>query len=168
MERVNRCGEKSGGVRGKAMHWYGLAALALIAASLAAVTGAMRAGAASCVWQGDDITAPRSFTDVDNWSCGAVPGSADNVVFDGTATGTTVIIDGPASGLTFANWDQQSSFTGAIYFQTTRAITIAASGNFNIDGGTFDSRASQAIPGGGTSVVGGTITIPATGTTALA
>ncbi len=111
------------------------------------------ARAATCTWQSSSGANWNAATS--NWSCGAFPGSGDDVVFSSSGTGTCTIntsisvnsmslnsgagtvIQSSSGTITIAGSYSQSAgtFTGAS--SGTPAITVK--GNFSVSGGSFTS-----------------------------
>ncbi len=136
---------------------------ALGVAMTAALAGG-RASAANCVWQGSGSGTGANFSLGTNWSCGAQPGSGDDVFFDVTVMGganTACSFDAAVSvnSMTF-----QHGYTATATVGGTATTVVAG---WTMASGTFTGGAGNITIGGGLSVTGGTFTA-SSGTTAVA
>lgn len=141
----------------------------LLAFGVAWLTSGL-AAAATCTWTSS--SAANWTASTANWSCGALPGSADDVVFSSSGTGTCTIassvsvnsislssgagtvIQSNGVTVTIAGAFTQSAgtFTGA----GSGASPISIGTNFSLSGGTFTSTSWRLLVSGGFSITGGT------------
>lgn len=108
---------------------------------------------AQVTWDGGGTT--NDWTDQDNWSGNTVPGSADDVIFDGTSTKNCNF----DTDIQVNNFSINSGYTGTIDALATLPIIL---GNFSQAAGTFISTSDIASGGltigGNISLTGGTFT----------
>jgi len=117
-----------------------LTCLVLLAAAGYAQRGAARAPATTCTWDG----ATGNFNDPTHWSCGMVPGAADDVVINNG--GVTVTANATINNLNLGG----GLLTGGA------GTTLTANGSVSTwTGGTMS--------GGGTTAIGGTLRLLGSG-----
>lgn len=104
---------------------------------------------AQCTWQGDDVNNPTSWNDPDNWSCGHVPTSSDDVVIPPLPgiNPSYPIVD--VTG-TIQSLDVQE---GTVQFTGGHDLTVTGALNVE-DGGTIDinSGGSKLVVSGANSM----------------
>ena len=118
------------------------------------------ARAATCVWTAGGTASFSASTS--NWSCGAIPGSGDDVYFcngagscpAGTGGTANCTIDGT---VTVNSLSINSTYSGTVT-QSAGAITINVNGAFAQGGGTFTGGSNPIILGTNFSLTGGTFT----------
>jgi outer membrane protein assembly factor BamB len=109
------------------------------------------ADAATCTWKAGSAANFNASTA--NWSCAAIPGAADDVVFSSTGTGTCTI----TADISINSWTMN---TGAGTVNQTTAVIVTA-GNFAVSAGTFVGSglgASKILVGGDFVLTGGSFT----------
>jgi len=94
-------------------------------------------------WTG---TISSSWNNPGNWNPSGVPGSSDDVVFDGTSTaGCSIDISPTVKSVTI-----QSGYTGTVSLGSN---TLTINGDFTISGGTFDAGNGKVKFADGTSTI---------------
>ncbi len=132
------------------------------------------AHAASCVWQGG--TGSWTAVNTASWSCGAVPTSADDVVFNGTSGGGTVTVNFGGTvtvksltmGAFTGTWDNSVNNNNfAIVGTTSTAFSVSGTGTRTIRLGS----ATYTMSGNNSGVSASTLTnltfVPGTSTLAF-
>ncbi len=109
-----------------------------------------RAEAATCTWQTGSAANFNASTA--NWSCGAIPGSADDVVFSSSGTGTCSL-----AANTTVNSVTMNTGAGTFNQSSSQLITNA---NLTINAGTFtgSTASSKIVVGGDFVQTGGSFT----------
>jgi len=112
------------------------------------------AEAATCTWTGGTGTWNNSNTA--SWSCGAVPGTGDAVVFDGTSGGGTVTVDSPnGAGSVTVQSITMGAFTGTLDFaandnNVALSVSFSCSGvgarTLNLGDGTWTLTTTNITP----------------------
>ena len=110
-----------------------------------------RAEAATCTWKAAGAANFNASTA--NWSCGAIPGAADDVVFGGMSSTTCTL----TSDISINSWAMN---TGAGTVNQSTAVIITAV-NFTVNAGTFVGSgvgSSKILVGGDFVLTGGAFT----------
>lgn len=142
--------------------WNQIARIAVLAAALLYCSFAY---SATCTWQGGTGTWNNSNTA--SWSCGAVPGTGDTVVFDGTSGGGTVTVDSPnGAGAVTVTSITAGAFTGTLDFNTNNNnVTVTSFVNWSGSGTRTINMGSGTWTFNQTSVSGNFFTYGGTGCT---
>jgi len=96
---------------------------------------------ATCTWTNGNSTG--LWSDSGNWSCAAVPGSSDDVVFDGTSTDDS---DTDTTNITINSMTVASGYTGTITINNALAISV---GGFSQAGGNIVINSSKQLRSSG-------------------
>ncbi|MBI2270645.1 MAG: T9SS type A sorting domain-containing protein [Bacteroidetes bacterium] len=107
--------------------------------------------AANIIWNNGNAT--NNWNDGLNWSTGAVPGSGDIALFNGTSTANCNLNGSPD----VAGIDVQAAYSGTITQNAGITITVGAS-NFSMAAGTFTGGNSSITINGTFSLSGGNFT----------